>query len=177
MGGEEKGQDLRGGSMTNVRWHEDGIYYNCRKDRISRLLGSLVRSLARSTVALIYSELFPLVVAVWPIFASKVHKRWLKIHFAAAASIVALTANFRYYRIVIADRVNSAMRGGKEELSLSLSLLLQLLVYLLPSANSPSLLNYLETAAGVLSVPRARFTRAFDGEKEGNRGREKERDG
>lgn len=21
-------------SMTNVRWREDGIYYNCRKDRI-----------------------------------------------------------------------------------------------------------------------------------------------
>lgn len=64
------------------------------------------------------------------------------------------------------------MRGRKEKLRSSL--LLQFFVYLLPWMNSQSLLNYLETAAGVLSMPRARFMRVFDGRrgKEGNRGRE-----
>jgi len=76
--------------------------------------------------------------------------------------------NFRYYRIVIADTVNSAARGAESSS-----------VYFLPSANTLSLLNYLETAAGVLSVPRAGFTRVFDGRrgKEGETKRERERDG
>jgi len=95
----------------------------------------------------------------------------LKIHFAVAASIVALAVNFCYYRIVIADTVNSAMPRKKEETKEFFAPP----ILRLPSwMNSQSLLNYLETAAGVLSMPRVRFTRTFDGRrgKEGNRGKE-----
>lgn len=100
--------------------------------------------------------------ARWPIFAARVHKRRPRstrptTHSRpppfVAANVVALTANFRYYRIVIADTVISSRprRGNTEGGASSCSSTPAHLA--LPSANTtPEPPKLSRTAAGVLSV-------------------------